>query len=197
MPIIGEFNEDKSGHIRIGHACESCGKERWVRLAKGKPESTKCILCATRESVTKRNKVGIPWDDTRKINWRAENNPAWTGGRQKQRDGYILVTIQPDSPFYAMAGRKGIVLEHRLVVAKRLGRCLTKQEDVHHKNGAKDDNRDENLELISRANHTLRTTFCTNCELKKEIRLLRLQQTILLDQVREMHIKLMETNHVL
>jgi len=120
------------------------------------------------------------------------NNPAWIGGRQKTSDGYILVTIQPDNPFYPMAGRKGVVGEHRLVVAKRLNRCLTKGEDVHHKNGIRDDNRDENLELVSRTNHNLRTTFCTNCELKKEIRLLRYQQKIMLEQVRELHLKLME-----
>ena len=46
---------------------------------------------------------------------------------------------------------------HRWIVEQRLGRQLRKDEDVHHINGIKDDNRLDNLEIIGRAEHTIRT----------------------------------------
>jgi hypothetical protein len=169
-----------------------------VRYEKGEPARRKCKVCACRQNITRLNKkrIGISWSEDRKINWRAENNPAWNGGRYRHQDGYVMVKIQPDDAYFPMADKKGMVLEHRLVMAKSLGRCLTRQEHVHHLNDMRDDNCRENLELISQRNHNLRTTFCSNCELKKEIRLLRFQQKVLLEQIRGLSVHLNFTNEV-
>lgn len=72
------------------------------------------------------------------------------GDTKKTAGGYILVYIGKDA---MGANKDGWILEHRKVMQESLRRLLKAWEIVHHRNRIKDDNRLENLELTTRANH--------------------------------------------
>jgi len=64
------------------------------------------------------------------------------------RRGYVQL-LRPDHPDAV----GGYVWEHRIVAAEMLGRPLTAAEFVHHINHQRDDNRAENLQVMSRSEH--------------------------------------------
>lgn len=79
------------------------------------------------------------------------NSPRWKGGRRRASVGgkYIYVYC----PDHLDATKAGYVMEHRLVAEKMIGRRLKKNEIPHHKNGIKNDNRSENLKVMTRSEH--------------------------------------------
>lgn len=86
-------------------------------------------------------KHGVPMRPRGWCNQSGDRNVAWKGGRYTDKHGYLLV-LKPDHP---MANNNGYVREHRLVAEEILGRFLSPEEVVHHKNDDPSDNRPENL----------------------------------------------------
>ena len=121
-------------------ACVDCGKERWVYMKRGIPANQICRICAGK----RRGKANYG-----RIRERASS---WKGGRTKT-NGYIMILLDPQDFFWGMSNSIGRVAEHRLVIAKSLGRCLHSWEIVHHKNGNRLDNRLENLQLVTDDRH--------------------------------------------
>lgn len=148
MPNVGDIGQGKAiGHKWAGKfmwaACIGCGKQRWVAVAHdGSLTHLRCHSCGA--------KAAGCGDNTRGL-----RNGKWIGGKKQNRKGYSLVRVYPEDFFYPMADANGYAFEHRLVMAKHLGRCLQRWESIHHKNGIKNDNRIENLELTMNGAHIL------------------------------------------
>lgn len=81
-----------------------------------------------------------------------EHNPNWQGGRRTDGRGYVYIWVGKDHP---MASASPYVAEHRLVMAQKLGRWLTSDEVVHHRDEDKGNNDPDNLELWDRARHMI------------------------------------------
>lgn len=143
MPKIGDIEGGKKLGYKcsnrfIWHACIDCGKERWVMISKGKPPPIRCKKCG--------------WAKMGKAE-RGQNHWNWKGGKHHHVQGYIMVYLFSDDFFYPMANKSGYVKEHRLIMARTLGRCLESWEIVHHKNHIRDDNRTGNLMIVSDGRH--------------------------------------------
>jgi endogenous inhibitor of DNA gyrase (YacG/DUF329 family) len=91
-------------------------------------------------SAARKNFVGL----------KMEKNPAWKGGvtYKRPKGNYVgprYVRCPPE--WLSMARADGYIMEHRLIMARRLGRPLLRTEVVNHINHDPRDNRRENLEL--------------------------------------------------
>jgi hypothetical protein len=118
--------------------CSSrCCSDNWKKTLKERdPEKYKRYRNHSSKMAMEkvREKRGLPLD-TPKL----KNEP----GKMMYKGGYKY-SLMKDHP---NASKNGYVFEHIAIMTNHLGRPLRDKETVHHKNGIKDDNRIENLEL--------------------------------------------------
>jgi hypothetical protein len=141
-------------------ACAECGREyqvwpRTLRRVKSPTCSRQCNGKARgREWGTHAHKARSARTPEGHASARAKMsgplNPAWKGGVTLKRPkgnyvGPAYVRCPPD--LLSMARADGYVMEHRLVMARWIGRPLLRTECVNHINHDPRDNRRENLEL--------------------------------------------------
>lgn len=94
---------------------------------------------------------------------RGDALPHWKGGRHLDKhSGYVRLRLQPDNWLYPHSSH-GYMLEHRYVMANKLGRPLRSNKTVHHVNGVKYDNQEENLELHRKKHGNSVKLVCACC----------------------------------
>lgn len=98
--------------------------------------------------------------------------------------GYVMLLMKE----HPHVDSKGYVYEHRVIMERHLGRILESWEHIHHINGIRDDNRLDNLQVVTNQKHRTQDTWRDGYtqgykdgakqrldDLHKEIRLLRFE----------------------
>ena len=141
-----------------GHGCFGRTKESYIKAGKKTGVKLKVLFKGRRLNTGRTHfKKGVP-------NNVGKNNPMWKGG-YKRKDGYIMILDHQ----HPRANKHGYILEHRLIMEKTLGRHLESTEAVHHINGIKDDNRPENLSVMTKFLH-YGEIECPHCNKKFLVR---------------------------
>ena len=141
LSMGGEIGRPDDDRLYVWGKCPNCKKRRWFRREADHSTIKICKACSAKVAVSDGRHISPSKGQYR------EKNSQWKGG-MKRANGYILVKLNPTDQFFAMANCSGYVFAHRLIMAESLGRLLLPWEVVHHKNGAKDDNGLNNLELL-------------------------------------------------
>lgn len=118
--------------------CEGCGKSHFASIGvKGKPRRFCSPACYQAHHVGKKN-------------------ARWTGRfYQPPQSPYVHVKLtRPESRRHTCTAKhRGLLPRHKFVAETVLGRCLKRDEVVHHINGDQQDDRSSNLLVCSTAYH--------------------------------------------
>lgn len=135
LPLTS-FCKDKKQKSGLKVYCRACCSA--IYKSRVKDTSNRCSDCD--------KPITPDYTLCRSCSKRGERSVNYKGGRSYNGYGYVILSGHQGNP---NAGKGGGLYEHVKVMAESLGRPLLKHENVHHKNGVRDDNRIENLELWS------------------------------------------------
>ena len=150
--IIGEANSGKKQKQQKCSICDNLFYPTWQ--SKKKPR----VYCSTVCSGKSKDWIKIYAGNGKgKKNplkgLKMEKNPAWNGGltymrRKGKYANQSIKYVRCPKEFIQMSRKDGYVMEHRLMVAREIGRPLLRTECVHHINHDAEDNRTKNLMLF-------------------------------------------------
>lgn len=126
---------------------------------KNRNRKFECPRCKVCGKPTRRESRAVFCSRTcQGIGQTAEHNPMWNGGVKLHSSGYVMLLMKG----HHEADTNGYIFEHRYVMEQHLKRRLAPNEIVHHKNGIKIDNRLDNLQVMTQAEHVFETGHLNN-----------------------------------
>lgn len=98
---------------------------------------------------------------------------SWKGGRRIASNGYVELCM----PGHPKRHKQNMVFEHIVVAETMIGRPLNDDEEVHHINKNRADNRPENLEVLTVTEHKRKHfAFGTGIDFKPRLQKDQLEQ---------------------